>query len=318
MNLQASVPSKIRDGARAAGLPFIHAVVLDCLLKSAEPESIATGSGSSESSSSARGPRSLLDALVRSNVTDLEALLRPYTASRVAAECLWKYHAQHDQPARASAVLLHLAEWSDQDCKLQDRIRYLDLAVGQARLSASWRKEAVAEQALRLEVAKKVQAPLLFELSSIAENKNLDQSRCSAARQSARDLEQLCDVRDLYQIALEFGLFHIVLVIADMRDEGHDREDLSWAWVSVFCPPAACVYWVPSASKSTYPPAHTSFPLLMVRQGNFFSGTSFYRLTDADTPRAHSSLDAVSAPGANALRLRAMALLEELQLVTNR
>jgi hypothetical protein len=269
------------------------------------------GGVSSENIHFSKGSRSLLDALVKSKALDLEVMLRPYSSSRVAAECLWKYHAQHDQPAHASAVLLQLVEWPDVECKLQDRVRYLELAVGQSKKSHSWKKEAVAEQVLRLEVAKRVQVPLLCELSSIAENQHIGEDRRFEAKTCAQDLHRLCDVRDLYQTALAFGLFHIVLVIADLREGDHDREDLSWAWVSIFCPEAACVYW-PPASSSALPPAHRLFPLLTVREGSFFIGTSFYRIADDVSPH----LGDVTGPGVDAFRNRSLALLEELQLMT--
>jgi len=262
--------------------------------------------------------KSLLHALVVSNVVDMEAfLLRRCTSSKSAADCLRICYTQHKQFARSIDVLLQLADWPGTACKLQERLYYLELARDQALAQAPEEtcEDAVAELTLRLDVAKNVQVPLLLELSTIAEYQCIPQFRRADAKEMTEQLEQLQALRKLYQIAVDFGLFHIVLVIADMQGGAHEPGGASWTWISVFCPPEKCVYCLPSSEQERLPTGQKLFPLLMVRDGPFFPGTSAECMSGSMTPSL--SANATTDAGLETLRLRAMTLLEELQCVTH-
>jgi len=148
-----------------------------------------------------------------------------------------------------------------------------------------------------------VQVPLLSDLKQIAANSRLEVSVRSDARSRLEEVEQLLDLEVLHDIAVHFGLYHILLMIADLSEGAHAREDISEFWISLFCPPRSCAYCLPPTNFGTEEGATSLaskfFPLLMVRKGLFFA-------SQASSSAQHSVISS------DCLRLRSLSFLEEL------
>jgi len=140
----------------------------------------------------------LLDLMISGNAVAWGEILQPRAnTSRVAAELLWKYHHHHGQVRPEWAQLQRLVE-SPQFYSLKDRIRYL-------RLSQERKTGTAAEDcAVRLSCAEQLQFPLFNELQELAVDTNREDRRM-AAKKRCRELHQLQGVRELYEIAEEFG-----------------------------------------------------------------------------------------------------------------
>jgi len=140
----------------------------------------------------------------------------------------------------------------------------------------------------------------------IAMDVNLSQRWRTAAEQKRQLLqESLLQLQDLYQVAADFGLYHLVLVVADLSASTHEKETVSGAWINALMPPKAKPYSL--GELQVPPPAklHCSFPLLMVRR----SWTFFLQ---GDQPQLQQ---AGTIAGPEDLQLRVLKLLGELSEV---
>lgn len=229
----------------------------------------------------------VLESLVNSTATNVEPfLLHRYGESRVAAECLWKYYLHQDQPNRASGVLLQLADRPDGSCTLKDRLGYLRLAKEHATSAPAEENKDNTKVSdtlvLRLEVGVRIQAPLQRELRLLSSDAHVAEKWRNLAEQRCEYLQELRSLRELYETATEFSLFHIVLVVMDLSGQSDQQEFVPVVWVNIFCPPDASPYSpselsvdgaaprpaaaAPTPSSPSVPPARALFPLLLVRQ----------------------------------------------------
>jgi len=281
---------KLGNGAEPQEpVPAVHGVILDHLLCNKQMHKV-------------------LEALVGTTVANVEAfLIQRSSKSRAAGEILWKHHIRQGRHAEASEVLLQLAEQPDKDTGLRERTHFLDLALQAAGQAQPQTKALVDKLRAQLDAAARVQVPLLHELQLVAKDERLAPRWREAAEQRLGALGRLLGLQALYEIAVEFGLFHVVLVIADISSNVQEREHVASAWVSMFFPPAASPYSPPEmAGREEVQRQHGLFPLLMVRRSAAF--------LLQDEQMAPSPM----APSARLedLRLRASRLLTELGAAT--
>lgn len=222
-----------------AGRPAAHRIVLEHLLSSSRHHPI-------------------FDWLLDTSTTDIVSFLEE-SSSPVAGEFLWKYYWRHNQPGRASGILLSIAE-KPSTCSLDERIRYLDLSREAAGRSS--KKELVEKLTLQLDLAMRVQTPLCLELQLVASDSRLSTRWHETAESCLKEFSQLQDLHTLFQTAVHFGLFHIILVAAHLSPA--HKELASSIWVGVFFPPL-CPY---SSTEMVSKPAveRGLFPLLLVRR----------------------------------------------------
>mmetsp|Transcript_42660 Transcript_42660/g.134537 ORF Transcript_42660/g.134537 Transcript_42660/m.134537 type:complete len:1243 (+) Transcript_42660:2064-5792(+) len=230
------------------GVNFVHGVILDHLLGSSQQHHI-------------------LEELLDGNATDMEGFLRSRCATNpLAGEMLWKHCLRRGRPLDASAILLRLAERSDKEVGLLQRVHSLDLARQVASRALPRSKDLVEQLSAKLDIAIRVQVPLHHELQLLAADERVTARWRNAAEQRREDLQKLMNLQELYQTATDFSLYHIVLVIADTSSSVQEKEVRTSAWITIFFPPAASPY---SSSELGHAPAawqHGLFPLLMLRR----------------------------------------------------
>ncbi|CAJ1417701.1 unnamed protein product, partial [Effrenium voratum] len=198
----------------------------------------------------------LLEEMLQSDVVNwAEVLQQRANKSRFAGELLWKYHQQRGHARPAWAQLQRLVE-TPQFYSLKDRIRYLHQAKEQKKAQP---KE---ELSLRLEAAEQLQLPLFNELQVLATEASDERWR-AAARKRCQELNQLQGLKELYEVAGEFGLWHLQLAIAGYSGVKMAHDVATTLWVGLLFPPE-CLY--AEAAKS---PCEL-FPLLMLRRQRFF------------------------------------------------
>ena len=91
----------------------------------------------------------------------------------------------------------------------------------------------------------------------------------SRARQQRQVLdESLLLLQDLYQIAIDFGLYHVVLVIADLSSSVQEREAGFEAWLRCLLPKDTP--YSPGQMQVPSARCHGMFPLLLVRRSTTF------------------------------------------------
>eukprot|EP00928_Gymnodinium_smaydae_P041275 TRINITY_DN27942_c0_g1_i1.p1 TRINITY_DN27942_c0_g1~~TRINITY_DN27942_c0_g1_i1.p1 ORF type:complete len:1612 (+),score=240.77 TRINITY_DN27942_c0_g1_i1:56-4891(+) len=279
--------------AISSALPLVHVIILDCLLQHSRL-------------------RPVLEALSDTKATDVEAFLRrKFDEDDSAGELLWKLLLTRDRVVCASQVLLQLAERpaSRSATGLSERLSLLDLARQAAGRGLPEAKELYEKLGTQQQMASRVQVPLYHELHLIADDGRVSERWRRAAAARREELRALRSLQDLYQVANEFGLFHIVLVIADLASSVQERGAASSFWVSVFLPPAGSCPYLPSELLA--PPAaaaHGLFPLLLVRRRGLF----FARVAGASS-EATAEVETVR-PGDFQSRVRRF--LEELSSVT--
>lgn len=276
------------DSSKLKPLPFAHRVILDYLLACPHQKNV-------------------LEALLETSQADVEGFLKDRLSANLAAgELLWKHHMRQGRPAAASELLLQLAERPDNDCGLLARVHLLDLARQAARQGSgrgmAQSKEFVQQLSAKSDIAVRVQVPLHHELQLIATDERVSARWRGVAVQKREALQQLQGLQDLYQVAEDFSLYHIILVIADVSSSVQEREVGSSAWISVFFPPVASPYSPSELGSELEKWQQGVFPLLMVRRCTTF--------LSRDTPASPSSVS--SAVSYEELQSRSTRLLEEL------
>jgi hypothetical protein len=270
-------------------VPFVHEVIFNHLLNCPRLQR-------------------LLELLLNSSPVKIEAFLKSKCdKSRSASEFLWKYYLHHGRPICASDVLLRLSESSGVDTNLAERIQCLDMARQAAQRALPQSKDTVDKLSIQLDVASRVQTPLSQELGFIASDKKVAARWRSVAEQRLAELQNLQSLQSLYQIAVDFGLFHIVLVITNLSSSIQEQTISSANWVSTFFPPGCSPYSPSEMQGNSQPRQHGIFPLLMVRRCSTFF--------------AHQGRPATMLPEAkdahpDDFSLRAMQLLEEMGPLT--
>ncbi|CAE7516158.1 Nup155 [Symbiodinium necroappetens] len=239
----------------------------------------------------------LLEAVLNTNAADVKAILQRRSASsRTASELLWRYFQRqgHDRPAWAQ--LQRLVEAPEQFYNLKDRIRYLHLAQEQRKSVSS--ASLQEELALRLGAAEKLQQPLLKELLVLAGNEKQDARWRDAARKRSSELQHLRSARELYEVAGEFGFWHLQLGIAGFSgvNMAHDVATTLWAG---FLFPADGPY---NSHSDEVASPKLLFPLLMRRPHTCFFAS---KQEEMDERQLKPSL----------LRDRVLAFLQELKEV---
>lgn len=217
--------------------PVIHSMVVDHLLST---------------------PRlhGLLDVMVSNSnaVAWAEILQLRANKSRMAAELLWRYHQQRGHVRPEWAQLQRLVE-TTQFYSLKDRIRYLRLS--QERKSGADERNTLA---LRLSSAEKLQLPLFHELQEVASETSHEERRM-AAKKCCHDLNQLQSIRELFEVAGDFGLGHLQLAIAGFSGAKMAHDVVATLWVSLLFPRTESLYSEKQAPSSP----RELFPLLMLR-----------------------------------------------------
>ncbi|CAE7580561.1 NUP155 [Symbiodinium sp. KB8] len=239
----------------------------------------------------------LLEAVLNTNAADVKAILQRRSASsRTASELLWRYFQRqgHDRPAWVQ--LQRLVEAPEQFYNLKDRIRYLHLAQEQRKSVSS--ASLQEELALRLGAAEKLQQPLLKELLVLAGNEKQDARWRDAARKRSSELQHLRSARELYEVAGEFGFWHLQLGIAGFSgvNMAHDVATTLWAG---FLFPADGPY---NSHSDEVASPKLLFPLLMRRPHTCFFAS---KQEEMDERQLKPSL----------LRDRVLAFLQELKEV---
>lgn len=279
--------SFVARGANA--VPFAHEVILNHLLNSPRLQR-------------------LLETMLDSSPVKIETFLKDRCdQNRLASEFLWKYYLRHGRASSASEVLLQLSEWAGSDASLAERVHCLDMARQAAQRSLPQSKETVDKLSIQLDVAVRVQVPLCQELSFIAADMRVATRWQTAAERRRVELQRLLGLQDLYQVAVDFGLFHLVLVITNLSSSIQEQVISSSNWVSTFFPPATSPY-SPSEllSGSCKPRQHGIFPLLMLRRC-----ATFFAQNDSAP-----MLPEAAAAHPDDFSLRASRLLEELGSLT--
>ncbi|CAE7611813.1 Sec61b [Symbiodinium natans] len=208
----------------------------------------------------------LLEAILSTDATNIKALLQRRSAnSRVASELLLRYfhqrrgHERHERPVWAQ--LQRLVEAPEQFYSLKDRIRYLHLAQEQRKNASS--ASLQDELALRLRAAEKLQLPLLQELLDIAGNEDLDTRWREAAHKRCAELQQLRSARELYEVAGEFGLWHLQLGIAGFSGVKMAHDVATTLWAGLLFPPPDGPYSSHSDEVDAAATPKLLFPLLL-------------------------------------------------------
>jgi len=220
-----------------------------------------------------------------------------------AGNFLSKYYLAHGRPTCASNVFQQLAERQDPDIDLLQRTVYLDRALQAAGFALPHSKDHVEELRTKLDIAARVQMPLLRELELLASgggnNPVVSRSWREAARRQLASFQQLLRLQDLLQAAVDFSLFHIVLVVMDLTSSAQQKEKVAQAWVSLFFPPVPSPYSLSEiVNPDGQPLEHKLFPLLTVRPAAaFFMRNESGPVCRAQPPNFH---------------LRASRLLQEL------
>jgi hypothetical protein len=226
--------------------------------------------------------------------------------SSEAGNFLSKYYLAHGRPTCASNVFQQLAERQDPDIDLLQRTVYLDRALQAAGFALPHSKDLVQELRTKLDIAARVQMPLLRELELLAsgggDNPVVSRTWRESARRQLGSFQQLLRLQDLYQAAVDFSLFHIVIVIMDLSSSMsavQQKENVARAWVSLFFPPVPSPYSVSEIVNPDCMPSESKlFPLLTVRPtAAFFMRNDSGPVCRAQPPDFH---------------LRASRLLQEL------
>eukprot|EP00930_Biecheleria_cincta_P054923 TRINITY_DN41302_c0_g1_i1.p1 TRINITY_DN41302_c0_g1~~TRINITY_DN41302_c0_g1_i1.p1 ORF type:complete len:1429 (-),score=243.59 TRINITY_DN41302_c0_g1_i1:70-4329(-) len=273
-------------GDNAAPQPLVHSIVVDQLL--------------------AHAPRftKALEALWQSKAVDLEALLRTRSVANLAArEQLCRYYQHRGMKSQAKEQLLQLAECPDKEVGLRERIRHLEMAQEQETQETQAKDSGVA---IRLDVGRKLQLPLFLELESLAADPHIDVNfREEAAKQCER-LQGLRDLKELYEAALQLGLFHHVLSTSAVAGATLEPAVVTSLWLGLFFPPSGCAYSLQKSTASLRPDfdATDLFPLLLRRKRAGFLGEP------AAMPRKLASHDPKDQ-----LREKVLQLLAELREV---
>lgn len=238
------------------GLPFVHAVVIDGLIQCPRLHGI------------------LEDLLLVATEVDAEAFLRARCAtSPVAGDCLWRLYKQRGQDSLAAGVLLQLVERPDVDYGLPQRLDYLRLALDHAIAAAQAPEHGVAMAKaaetlqIRADVASRVQVPLRAELQLLARDVRIPVDIRELATRRAEDLQILQGLEELYRVALEFSLFHLVLMVLDVYGAELGQEAVASVWAGLVFGSEASPY-SPSrlVAQHRVPMAHGCFPLLAIRE----------------------------------------------------
>jgi len=283
MLLSRAAKMKIVDGGPPGPgkVPFIHGLILNFLLEKRQ-SAILSG------------------LLINSNAADVEGFLGATSSTHVAAlQLLCTYYTQRGRTTDAANAHRQLAEWPDAAAfTLQDRIRNLEMARQASSMAGPSARIFSDEVGLKLELATRVQVPLVHELDLLASNSHLADRWRGAARERLPELKRLQGAQPLYQTAYDFGLFHLVLVLGAMSQFVQEKETGVEAWISLFFPPSS------PYCELGEPCVQSLFPLLLVR-----SRVQFLSL--ADQPAAETlQASALNSPGA--FRARALRLLAEL------
>lgn len=208
---------------------------------------------------------SLLEAILNTNAADVKAILQRRSASsRTASELLWRYFQRQGHERPAWAQLQRLVEAPEQFYNLKDRIRYLHLAQEQRKSVSS--ASLQEELSLRLGAAEKLQQPLLQELLVMAGNEKQDARWRDAARKRCSELQHLRSARELYEVAGEFGFWHLQLGIAGFSGVKMAHDVVTTLWAG-FLFPADGPY---NSQSDEVASPKLLFPLLMWRPHTCF------------------------------------------------
>jgi len=240
-----------------SSVPFMHDAILTFVLNSSRL-------------------KILVEVLLDSSSANTEAFLKAKCGKdRLAGDLLWKYYSKRSRWSCASDVLAQIAEFSD--CALRDRVYYLDLA-RQAALRNELGSKDVAVERLsnQLDVATRVQIPLWQELLLLASDSRVSSNWRALAEHKSVELKRLQGLQALYQVAVDFGLFHIVLLITDISSSTQAPDVMLSNWAHTFFPPARELPGTRELVASPYskipdaPKQHTLFPLLFMRRCETF------------------------------------------------
>eukprot|EP00931_Biecheleriopsis_adriatica_P051801 TRINITY_DN30080_c0_g2_i1.p1 TRINITY_DN30080_c0_g2~~TRINITY_DN30080_c0_g2_i1.p1 ORF type:complete len:1562 (+),score=376.64 TRINITY_DN30080_c0_g2_i1:25-4710(+) len=277
-----------------AGVSFAHAAVLDYLLASSQLRPVL------EALLEGRG----VGALPGVQGTVVQAFLQERCGeSHAAGELLWRHFLRQGRSKEAAKVLQRMAERQG-SCSLAERVRYLDQARQAASRGLPGSKELLDGLTAQLDAAARVQLPLMRELALLSSDGHLAESwRSSAARRRQSLDEGLFKLQDLYQLAVDFGLYHLVLVIADLSASiQQDKEIGASAWINTLLPPQALPYAQGELVVNLPAKQHGIFPLLMVRRSAIF-------LLQGDQARLQPA-GSVASP--EDLQVRVIQLISEL------
>eukprot|EP00930_Biecheleria_cincta_P097159 TRINITY_DN88882_c0_g1_i1.p1 TRINITY_DN88882_c0_g1~~TRINITY_DN88882_c0_g1_i1.p1 ORF type:complete len:1571 (-),score=289.58 TRINITY_DN88882_c0_g1_i1:80-4792(-) len=286
--------SSDRSSTDAADVSFVHRAVLSYLLACPQLKPVLEALLNGHGSGAVSGVESsLVEAFLQERLGE----------SRVAGEVLWKHCLRQGRPQEASGVLLRLAEIPGQSCSLAERIRYLDQARQVATRGLPASKSLLDSLSAKLGAAARVQLPLQREIQIITSDDHLSSGWRSAAEQKLNILDAgLLKLQDLYQVAVEFALYHLTLVIADLSSSAQDSDTGAIAWVSTLLPPQASPYAPEELQVALPAKQHGIFPLLMVRRTRRFLLQENQPVLQPTGTSAH----------AEDLKLRVLQLLREL------
>lgn len=282
------------EAAGGGRVSFVHAAVLEHLLASPQLRPVLEALLDGYSSGAVRGAEGgIVEAFLQARCGE----------SGPAGEMLWKHRLRQGRPREAAEVLLRLAERKDSSCSLAERVRILDQSRQAASRALPGSKDLVERVTAQLDVAARVQLPLLRELQLLANDGRVSTRWHEVAEQRRLKLEEkLLSLQDLYHLAVDFGLYHLVLIIADLSSSIQEQEIGSSTWVSMLLPPQGTPY-SQSELQAALPVRQLSmFPLLMVRRSAAFllQGNQPQLLPEASTARQED------------LKLRVVRLISEL------
>jgi len=131
----------------------------------------------------------VLHALTEQEIPGVEDFLRERCATdRFAGACLVTYYTHRAEDCRAAGVLLHMAESSNPNSSLEERIEYLQGAKMQVEKAMPNSKEA-EEVKIRLDVAQYVQLPLLRELELILKDERVTEKWKGKAEECCKKVQ---------------------------------------------------------------------------------------------------------------------------------
>eukprot|EP00435_Cladocopium_sp_Y103_P019583 s23_g4.t1 len=133
-------------------------------------------------------------------------------------------------------------------------------------------KDLLERLSAQLDVAARVQLPLQRELDLLILDVHVSERWRSRAKEERKKLdESLLKLQDLYQIAVDLGFYHLVLVIVDLTSSTQDMEAGFTAWLRSFLPLQDTPYSPGQLQRSCYATrSHGLFPLLLVRRSQLF------------------------------------------------
>lgn len=246
------------EAAGSGSVSIVHGIILEFLLVSPQLRPVIQGILDGRGAGAANGvERRVVEAFLASR-----CLSNPF-----AGELLWKHRLQQGQPREAAEVLLCLAERRDANCKLPERVQYITQARQVASRALPSSQSLVERISAQLNAAARVQLPLQSEMHLLSNDERVALQWREAAERHRQLLDdKLFCLQELYQLAIQFGLYHLVLIIADLSSSIQELDIGSGTWISLFFPPQDMPYSptelvVPIPVKS-----HGLFPLLMVRR----------------------------------------------------